>query len=140
MVDHLQSVLRLLRLLILVLSNLKWIALIVQISCHLQTRGSAVRPTMPAKSTWSPSAISSKSANLVIAIRLKYPHPRNSVDLKGYCPSIPAESQIVLSFQLFCTTKQPCSEGGNNLVLRREGEIAKQGKLAEVFQEFWQAL
>ena len=49
------------------------------------------------------------------------PRRRNNVDFEGYCPSIPAESRIVLSCRFF--------DHNTTLFWGGEGEIAKQGKI-----------
>ena len=50
------------------------------------------------------------------------PRPRNNVDFESYCPSIPAESRIVLTSRI-SDHKTTLFQGG-------EGEIAKQGKIS----------
>ena len=50
------------------------------------------------------------------------PRPRNNVAFESYCPSIPAESRIVLTSRI-SDHKTTLFQGG-------EGEIAKQGKIS----------
>ena len=60
------------------------------------------------------------------------PHPQKNVDFEGFVPAFPM-SRRSSCHPDFSTTKQHCSEG-------ERGKSQIKAKLAEVFQDFWQAI